>query len=306
MLVRGGAAMEAVFDIEKLRGMLWDFHRITGLRVGVYNTDLCELAAAPPECCDFCALVRSGAEGLARCKACDGEAFARAKKTKSVHIYRCHAGLTEAASAIMAGGRFVGILMIGQLRDSPVIDAALPRVWDSLPAGRAELARAYSAMPVTDVEKIRASAHILHACAMSIWLGEYVKLREEDLSIRLDKYITANLTSDLSIGRICKDLEAGKTALCLCASRHLGMPVGALIRTRRLELAKRFLSETLEPISVIAGKTGFTDYNYFSRLFKRHAGLTPSAYRNATRMGERDAGAVKTECMTSGESSGCF
>jgi AraC-like DNA-binding protein len=175
--------------------------------------------------------------------------------------------------------------MIGQLRDTDEIDENLFPVWDSLPTGRAPLSDAYSEMPVTEREKIRASAHILHACAMSIWFGEYVKLREEDLPIRLDKYIRANIASDLSIGRICKDLEVGRTVLCACASRHLGMSIGALIRTRRLELAKKLLSETLEPISVIADKTGFPDYNYFTRMFKRHAGATPSAYRSSARRG---------------------
>ena len=44
------------------------------------------------------------------------------------------------------------------------------------------------------------------------------------------------------------------------------------------------LATTDTPISEIAADTGFSDYNYFRRVFKEMAGQSAKAYRNALRL----------------------
>ena len=55
------------------------------------------------------------------------------------------------------------------------------------------------------------------------------------------------------------------------------VPVGST------ELAARMLRDTDEKTYLIAEKTGYTDPNYFSYVFKRHFGVTPSKYRAGQR-----------------------
>ena len=43
------------------------------------------------------------------------------------------------------------------------------------------------------------------------------------------------------------------------------------------------LSETDIPVSLIALKTGYTNFSYFSQVFKRHTGLSPLEYRQQHR-----------------------
>lgn len=47
----------------------------------------------------------------------------------------------------------------------------------------------------------------------------------------------------------------------------------------RIDRAKELLAFTNKNIAEIAEATGFKDQNYFSRIFKKNAGLTPSEYR---------------------------
>lgn len=47
--------------------------------------------------------------------------------------------------------------------------------------------------------------------------------------------------------------------------------------------AKNLLSDTELSIGAIAEQCGFSDAFYFSRIFKKHAGLSPSLYRRQTR-----------------------
>ncbi len=110
--------MEIVFDKKRLLPLLRDFHTITGLRVGVFDLACKEVAAYPVKLSGFCRLIRSRPEGLERCLACDRTALEHSgeKAPGGIHIYQCHAGLTEAAAPICNGEEILGFLMFGQMR----------------------------------------------------------------------------------------------------------------------------------------------------------------------------------------------
>ena len=58
---------------------------------------------------------------------------------------------------------------------------------------------------------------------------------------------------------------------------------GELIRQRRLLDAKRLLLHSDLSVSEIGYQIGFQDPSYFSRFFRRYAGLTPAAFREEIR-----------------------
>lgn len=60
---------------------------------------------------------------------------------------------------------------------------------------------------------------------------------------------------------------------------NLGTTPTALIRNRLLSHAKWQLLHTLRPIKEIAGELGFADELYFSRLFKKTTGVSPTYFR---------------------------
>lgn len=51
------------------------------------------------------------------------------------------------------------------------------------------------------------------------------------------------------------------------------------VQTLRLEEAKQMLETTNDSIEAIAQQVGYEDASFFSRLFRRRVGITPSAYR---------------------------
>ncbi|TWR25800.1 helix-turn-helix domain-containing protein [Mucilaginibacter pallidiroseus] len=66
-------------------------------------------------------------------------------------------------------------------------------------------------------------------------------------------------------------------ALC---NDMLGMPAGELIRERVILEAKRALVNLELSITQIAGKLNFSDNSYFTKFFKKYAGLTPEEFRH--------------------------
>ena len=65
--------------------------------------------------------------------------------------------------------------------------------------------------------------------------------------------------------------------------RHFGCSIGEYLRRRRVEQACEALARTDAPLSRVALDAGFFDQSHFTRLFRRHVGLTPAAYRRLHR-----------------------
>jgi AraC family transcriptional regulator, positive regulator of tynA and feaB len=62
-----------------------------------------------------------------------------------------------------------------------------------------------------------------------------------------------------------------------------GQTVGEVVRARRLARARADVTDSDQPISVIAHRWGFSDTSHFSRTFKAHYGYSPTDYRNTYR-----------------------
>ena len=107
--------MISFFDLEKLRGLLKDYYAISHIRTTVFDENLNELVSYPEKVAPYCKVIRSSPRGFDACMACDREACRKASRKHSTTIYRCHAGLTEAATPLYVGEVLVGYLLFGHV-----------------------------------------------------------------------------------------------------------------------------------------------------------------------------------------------
>jgi YesN/AraC family two-component response regulator len=101
-----------------------------------------------------------------------------------------------------------------------------------------------------------------------------------DLSIqKAIKLIQLRYWDDVSLSGLARELGMSKYHLSRRFKEVTGVTFrGYLLRTR-LERAKLLLSSRRASITEVAHAVGFGDLPRFDKLFKRYAGLTPSAYR---------------------------
>jgi AraC-like DNA-binding protein len=138
---------------------------------------------------------------------------------------------------------------------------------------------AYDKLPLLDSGQLEACGNILQALSAYVWLDHFVRVQNEPLSFKLKEYIAGNICGELSLALLGRKLGAGKTNLCAVCKRDFGMTVNELIRSTRIEQAKKLLQAGDESIAAIAEQVGILDYNYFSKVFKSETGLSPSAFR---------------------------
>ncbi len=61
-----------------------------------------------------------------------------------------------------------------------------------------------------------------------------------------------------------------------------GLSMAEIIRDLRLERAKQLLANKKFNVNEICYMVGFSDVDYFRRIFKTHMGESPSAYAKKT------------------------
>jgi ligand-binding sensor protein len=276
--------MISVFNIEQLQKLLIDFYRISNIRITVFDRDLTELVSYPEQCAPFCQIIRGTKEGRLACAACDREACAAASKRTSTHIYRCHAGLTEAIMPLWVDNALVGYLLFGHIfayDDENAGWEIIQRCCENYPVDKEKLREALVSSPHVTDEYILSAAQILHATASYLVMQRMAKLQEDSLASKLDAYINDHFCEDITAATLCRDFGIGRSKLYKISNQLYGKGLADHIRTLRLNRAKQLLSERKSMrISDIATACGFTDYNYFIAVFSAQVGIAPGAYRN--------------------------
>jgi len=101
-----------------------------------------------------------------------------------------------------------------------------------------------------------------------------------DLSIqKLMKTIQIRAADDLSLADLARELGVSKYHLSYRFKKAVGVTFRSYVLRARIERAKGLLQDGHQSVTDVAFMVGFNDLARFDKLFKRHMGLTPSAYR---------------------------
>lgn len=91
--------------------------------------------------------------------------------------------------------------------------------------------------------------------------------------------IDADLSADLSLCTLAERLEVSHGYLSTVFRKETGKTLSAYVRERRMEYAAYLLRSTGLQIQTVALHCGILDVQYFSKLFKKEHGKTPTEYR---------------------------
>ena len=105
--------------------------------------------------------------------------------------------------------------------------------------------------------------------------------------------VDSDLTADLSLAAHAAALEVNASYLSALFRRETGMTLSDYVARARAEHAVFLLNTTRMQVQSIAQHCGIQDVNYFTRMFKRVMGKTPTAYRQQARGGEAVTGPAR-------------
>lgn len=106
---------------------------------------------------------------------------------------------------------------------------------------------------------------------------------ERNVEQEVKRYVREHMVDNIAVVDIAEELHFNPQYLMRAFKSKTGLSIMEYITQARISTAKKILQDTSLPVKVIADMTGYADYAYFTRVFKKTTGQSPSDYRNAHR-----------------------
>ncbi|MDE7059908.1 MAG: AraC family transcriptional regulator [Lachnospiraceae bacterium] len=193
--------------------------------------------------------------------------FAYASQRLAELLELCHQQHVMPSRVIQYFVRFLGEL---EYRTYGVSSAAHDQIADSTDSMRKALTE----------EELRKD---LHNALQSILAPEQ-SCSTQPLEYSLEvtqalSYIQTSYQHKISLTSVSEHVGLSSGYLCRIFKEETGLSINAYINNLRMTKAGELLKDKNSYIKEVAAAVGFEDQLYFSRLFKRYYGITPSEYR---------------------------
>lgn len=277
--------MALLFHDLELMELMQDFYVLTGIRIALFDAACNELLSYPKGEDSFCHCMRKDPEFHNKCKESDERAFAKCRQTNKLHIFKCHAGLIEASVPMIEDGKIMGYMMLGRITDQKnkedLVLEVLSRCKEYKPETETdEKIEKIKRIKYRNEKQIRAAVKILDACTEYVKLKELVHPSPRQLIDSVERFIELHIGEEITVERICREFDISRTKLYETVAPHTNGGVAAFVKHKRLEHAKNLIKTTDMTIAQIADASGFSDYNYFLRIFKQKYGVSTKQMRN--------------------------
>lgn len=97
------------------------------------------------------------------------------------------------------------------------------------------------------------------------------------------RYISENYNFKITLANLCFLFSTNKTTLCRNFKEKHGDTVMNYINKLRIREAKILLREGKDGITEISDRIGYDSVHYFSRIFKKYTGQSPSEYQKSVK-----------------------
>ena len=122
-------------------------------------------------------------------------------------------------------------------------------------------------------------ANILNYILLDILSGEAPRSNNEHID-KIIRYTDENITQKLSLASISKEVNLSREYLCELFKKETGKNLTDYINERKIYVAKELILSGKMSLSQVASYVGYSDYTYFSRLFKKYFDITPITLKN--------------------------
>ena len=230
----------------------------------------------------YCAYVKSDTEAGKYCVQCQNKV--RAKCMNGAFEGVCYAGVREFVYPITGKGETVGFISVSGYKTENS-DVYIKKLSEKYMLDADKLLACYSMLkPDTDLRE-RVDVLIRPLCDML----ELAYLKSEHindnsfLGDRILWYLRDNYTRSITSDDICSALHCSRTHMSRVFNAYTGKSIKEYLTKLRVENACQLLAHSSLSICEIAYSVGFGDSNYFSGIFKKATGCSPSEYRKMSK-----------------------
>ncbi len=93
------------------------------------------------------------------------------------------------------------------------------------------------------------------------------------------RYLDENFREKITIDELSFIFGTNRSSVCKSFKAVTGKGINEYVNEKKLNEAKRLLTETDDTITEIAERLNFTGIHYFTAFFKKNTGLSPTEYK---------------------------
>ena len=268
-------------NLDELKKICIDFFRLAGTGFSLWDENRNNIFSYPEMHGPFCKAIRDNKNLYMKCAKSDKFGLDEVDRTKQPYIYTCHMGLTEAIVPILQDGEIAGYLMMGQIAEEENI-IKIENIIKSTKESKDFkhlLSSKLSENTKYSHDKIAYCVNILKVLIEYMNLSYVFKKNNESVFSKVKKHINDNLSSPILPKNICKQIGISQSTLYNEIKKNTGLNPTQYIRSVKITKAKNLLKNTSLSVSDIGEKIGFSDANYFIRIFKNETGISPLKFR---------------------------
>lgn len=270
-----------VIDEKKLFQILTPLSGFCKSRIRFFEDRSLTYLGDAKESVSFCQLLARYPGTCRLCTECNEAANTRCRKGTNSFSYLCHAGLIEIVCPVWYKDTYVGNLSFGQFRrpKKQADDASLAQWAELTGLSPDRIRKAYMSQPLLDENGIQGARTILELCAKKLLEEGVFYTGHQDSVNRIEQYINEHLADALTLESIAAHAYMNPSYLSAMYHRITGMTLSEYIHQVRISRSIYLILNTTRSVAQIASDVGFRDANYFSKIFRKKTGFTPTEYR---------------------------
>lgn len=269
----------------KLTDTIHDFYNATGVNISIVDANFATITSTISQVSQishgqnpYCFHVQRSASGKCGCLRSDDALFRKCSISRKVEMQICHAGLLDIALPIIYKDSIIAYVIMGQMKVTADFEG-IGKYIGELGLDVHETQSIYNNIPCFDESKIQSIANIAVILIKYILLENMLSASVTENIGKADQFINDNLQKELSVRDIEKGTNLSKSALYKDFHSCFNCTVKEYINSKRVDKAAQMILLTDLSMDEISREVGFNSAAYFSKLFKKHKGISPLKYR---------------------------
>ncbi len=124
-------------------------------------------------------------------------------------------------------------------------------------------------------------SHLLSLLMEQSWNPERSSITSLNAAAKIKQLIDMNYKKKVSLAELARETGYNKYYIIRMFKEQYGTTIGTYVQQLRVSKAKQLLRFSELSVEDIGLQTGFSDANYFSRVFRKIEGVSPATYRKS-------------------------
>ncbi len=268
---------EIVFTGE-LERILDHFAACFEIRIGYFSPEgeAKKLGLKLPNC-GFCSFLRGKLGKLPLCIETDRKMFGKAATGKKLVSYKCHAGLNESIHPVYIENELAGFLMIGQFRTENECPDRLVAECRKKGLDPKELIKLYKKTPFISAAKLTHLNSLFSLIVNSIISQRIIEIKSDLTLLKVRRFVSDNMKRPISLDEVARNAGRSKSTVSHLFKKRYGISFKEYTINAKLDEVEKILRQVSGiTVSEAALSAGYSNQAHFSRLFKKHRGISAS------------------------------